>query len=109
MSTKAQPGTLQALTKPAVPVPDLSVLQHLAGVPVEVGGGNIFQGVVLEGWWGGVELPAGVHQGDGEGRAVPGRGADGANPLGRRLCRQRLPVKAAVFPPAITPAQTGIP
>lgn len=92
-----------------MPVPDLSVLQHLAGVPVEVGGGNIFQGVVLKGWWGGVELPAGVHQGDGEGRAVPGRRADGANPLGRRLCRQWLPLKAAVFPPAITPAETGVP
>lgn len=85
------------------------MLQHLAGVPVEMRGGNIFQGVVLKGWWGGVELPAGVHQGDGEGRAVPGRRADGANSLGRRLCRQRLSLKAAVFPPAITPAETGVP
>lgn len=92
-----------------MPVPDLSVLQHLVGVPVEVGGGNIFQGVVLERWWGGVELPTGVHQGDGEGRAVPGRGADGANPLCWRLCGQWFPLKAAVFPPEMTPAETGIP
>lgn len=91
-----------------MPVPNLSVLQHLAGVPVEVGGCDIFQGVVLEGWRGGVELPSGVHQGDCQGRAVPGRGADGAHPLGRRLRWQRFPLKAVVFPSATTPADRGI-
>lgn len=91
-----------------MPVPHLSVLQHLAGIPVEVGGGDIFQGVVLEGRRGGVELPPRVHQGDGQGRAVPRRGADGAHPLGRRLRRQRLPLKAAVFPSATTPAEVFV-
>lgn len=86
-----------------MPVPNLPVLQHLAGVSVEVGGGDVFQGVVLEGRRGGVELPAGVHQGDAEGRAVPWRGADGAHPLGRGLCRQRLSLEAVVFSSASTP------
>lgn len=104
-TTKSPAGFL---TQSAVPVPDLSVLQHLAGVPVEVGGCDVFQGVVLEGRRGGVELPPRVHQGDGEGRAVPGRGADGAHPLGWRVCRQRVPLKAAVVPSATTPAEKGV-
>lgn len=93
----------ELLTEPAVPVPDLPVLQHLAGVSVQMGGGDVFQGVVLEGWWGGVELPAGVQHWDAECWAVPGRRADGAHTLGRRLRRQRLPLEAVIIPSVTTP------
>lgn len=97
----------ELLTEPAMPVPDLPVLQHLARVSVQMGGGDVFQGVVLEGRWGGVELPTRVQHWDAECWAVPGRGADGAHTLGRRLRRQRLSLKAAVIPSVTTPRDTG--
>lgn len=46
-----------------------------------------------------MELAPGVHEGHGEGRAVPGGWADGAHSLGRRFWSDGVSVEAVLFPP----------
>ena len=50
-----------------------------------------------------MELASRIHEGHSEGRTVPGSRADGAHSLGRRLGRNCISFKTALFPPLEEP------